>query len=611
MNCYRGLLPILTTLALVGCAETPDAELVHEAPAVDAVRAQRPFSAPRWWHHYHANSQNADRIAQLPSVPRLREAWRWRTRTAAFNGAAMSRDQKTIYVTASEDDRANFYALDAETGRVRWTYDAVSAWATFSSALVDGDDTIYLSDDQRVYAIQPPRSGRGSPVELWRLPHDAVSMSLGFTPDGALFEVTQAGTVNVISRAGRLLASAALPGSRYLPPGVGLVAEVLDNERLASDAANDPTATCLVRAAPDGSRFVVRESVNLLWRRIRAQGLISAQDGLAEAFLDTAFGGVFVSNTPSVAPVGGGIARIVVPSIGEYVPPVLANRDEIASICPGFHPELPRVYPVFGAEHDDPSLHLRRGYYRGYLHFVDWNPASHTLTVQSEPLSGPSGTSPAISTAARDGQRLVFVAGGTKLDAWGLDSRSKRWTWDAELEVGGSPTIYRGADLGVTGSRDPAVAVLAGFDGVVTLLDTPAGDGDERCGGRCRVIWKANIVSGLRSRLWASLATSVAEAGREHTYVQFTSGPRLPGNVAGTYKGYMPLNSRLAVIENRTGEIVQTLPMEEAQVCDSTIGLDGSVYTIHTSGLDQLKHALYPELFDAPLGGVVAFQPAR
>lgn len=600
-----------------------------------ASRAGQPFVEPDWWHHYHADSRNSDRVASIRTGAKLEEAWRWQTGTAAFNGAALSKDQSRIYVTASEDYRANFFALDRdapEPSRVAWTFDALDEWATFSSALVDRDDTVYVSDKKGVYALTPPRKNApasAQPIVKWSESHDDVSMSLGFTPTGELFEVTISGTVNIYKRGGgrsesHKLASAKLKGSRFLPPGVGLPETLRESKRakeLAKEKYGNKPAPCQTWKGPDGTSFEIPGHLVHMFGLLRQVGLQAGTPGLLETFLDTGFGGTFVSNTPSIARIDADVSRIFVPTVGAYTPPesgMLANRSDGA---------CGNEYPVFGRLDDQGSdaLARARGYYTGYLQVIDWNAKTRTLSVHDvdreadRVLAAPSGTSPAVSDPGPHGRRSVYLAGGRTLyayDAGTLNPSSVRQKWakDAGQPVGGSPTTFPASDVGCAPGGDGAVAVLTGFAGITMFCDRST---------EALPHWSTNTVPLTKERqerlasgrpVTLATATSVIEAGGDHLYVQFTEGPSyLAGYEAkdvAHFQGYIPRDSWLAVIDNRTGAIVQKLRAPEAQVCDSTLGKDGWVYTIHTSAIDQLKHALYPKLFPRkPGGGVIAYRP--
>ncbi len=708
------------------------------------------YDPPDWWHHYHANSQNSDHI---PSPASLESAWSWPDRNAtpqqagppvaSFDGASLSKDQQSIYITTSRDGMPNFYAIDTQTGLERWSFD-LDPWATWSAALVDHDDTVFVADNGFAYAIEPPTADETLKVR-WKIPHDSVSMAMGYTPWGEVFEVTIEGEVSVYPRqddgAMEPLARTRLKRHPSLatPIGAGILPDVLESPRLMKLAYGSlpgaPRTGCTTVDDSAGGEFVTPGHVVHLWQEIRAQGLLSKESTLVERFFDTAFGGTFVSNTPSIALLDSGqqgdaVARIFVATLGAYHPPVAIDdpqrakfTDEILeelylthltfdwqkkkalanlkptqyalggryAIDPDTHHRCdnlgdgvqPYLYPSFGSPSGvDPVLpssipqgndvaekgarwraiermktdylRLTRGYYTGYLQMVDYNRSKGTLeTLEPIAMSSPSGTSASISPASHreDGQQRLFLAAGPTLFAYDVGTREAapkqaQWCWNAGLSVGGSPTVFAPGDVDGGADGGPAVAVLAGFRGVTMVQDRPAADCDPEteeccqldCGDgnpsqqkalSCKVLYDTNPVpfgespSGsdlTREELYyggeavtLAVGTSVPEAGEDHFYAAFTQGPAhdvfYDNFGVGSWEDFMPLTTHYAVVRSRDGKIVQKIKVAEAPVCDSSIGKDGRVYSIHTSGLDQIKHALYPKVFAAPRGGILAYKP--
>ena len=318
----------------------------------DADALEPEWVEPGWWHHYHANSRNTDRVDELISPAELEQVWSWPNRSdpadtqpgvSAFNGAALSSDQSVIYITTSRDELDNFYAIDTSTSaaesRVLWSY-PLSPWATWSSALVDNDDTIFLSDDQRTVALEFPDGDMESPPELrWEYPHDQVSMSHGFTPWGQVFEVTIEGEISVYRRQATsenaLIARARLERdveNLPIPLGVGLPVQLQETPPLRNAAYPlvDPggirrTGCVTVGDSTHGdeSRFLAPGHIVYLWDGVREQRLLSSEPSLMERFFDTSFGGVFASNTPAIVQLDDDVARIFIATLGEYRPPAL------------------------------------------------------------------------------------------------------------------------------------------------------------------------------------------------------------------------------------------------------------------------------------------------
>jgi hypothetical protein len=524
-----------------------------------------------------------------------------------------------------------------------------------------------------------------------------------------------------------------------LPLGAGLPSLLQDNANI-KDAAypeHDPLERRRVpcRRVTDFTDdaedlFLAPGHIAYCWDKFREQELLASAATLAERFFDTAFGGTFCSNTPSIARVGASTARIFVPTVGTFHPPDLDDprltqyTDQVlkdlffpfeeegtaaewaAKVRPtavdpsgryAIDPDVddvchriegsedpvdvqPYLYPAFGTpravidvtvlatltegtreywqERESIKSDYRKlthGYYDGYLQVVDWNHATRELTVRNPiPTVSPSGTSPAITDAeARsDGRRLVVFAAGPRLYALDIGTDDEpptiadlQWTWNAGLPVGGSPAAFRPEDVGQPAGSGPAVAVLSGFRGVSMVQDRPAADCDpaehECCGplldedghdvpgtaNRCVVLYDANPrpfdereaghTDTRAERYYAGepitldVGTSVVEAADRTYYVAFTEGPAhdefFEAHGIGNWEDFIPLGSTFAVVDAATGEIIDSEPLDAAPVCDSTIGANGWVYAIHTAGLDQIKHVVYPAVFETPVGGVVAF----
>ena len=259
-------------------------------------------------------------------------------------------------------------------------------------------------------------------------------------------------------------------------------------------------------------------------------------------------------------------------------------------------------------------------------------------------MTSPSGTSAAISPAGarKDGKQLVFLAAGSTLYAYDVGHQKKTpaspaWRWDAGLPVGGSPTVFLPGELKGGAGGGPAVAVLSGFRGVTMVQDRPGEDCDpkkeECCMGagstarRCKVLYDTNVLpfdgqDGGAGKTRAqkyfggeavtlAVGSSVPEAGDKHFYVAFSQGPAhdtfYDDHGIGNWEDLMPVKSHFSVVRIRDGKIKQSLPIDEAPICDSTLGKDQKVYSIHTSGLAQIKHVLYPKVFAKPMGGIIAY----
>ena len=696
----------------------------HTHVAEDLILVDAPFEEPWWWHHYHADSRNSDHNGAIEGPDAIEQTWTWPDRddeeeeakpVAAFNGAALSENQGTLYITSSWDGGPNFHAIDTETGDEAWSWN-LSPWATWSSALVAGDDVVYVSDEVSTVALQPPQGDEKEPTLLWEEPHGDVSMSHGFTPWGEVFEVTLDGEVSVYSRheevpgEGTLLARAQLgvQGELPLPPGVGLP--------LTLQQVIPPSASCVEQDDGAGGSFRVPGQIADLWDAMGEQEILSSdEDGLIAEFWDTCFGGVFVSNSPSIAqlpdPGTGELseheARIFVATVGEHHPPfedmealqpyldddhallkqLFFSGEEyedlsdeqldalVGTILPtetaeggryAVNPDpdfacqdggSPYLYPAFGApvgEIQDPEAMAdettedkkakadairqmqsdfyrhTRGYYTGYLQMADWNRTTRELDVRDPAhMDSPSGTSAAVSPAeARsDGQQFLYLASADELWAFDIGAvgeappREPQWTWDAGLPVGGSPTVFLPEEADREPGSGAAIAVLAGFEGLVMIQDRSIDDAE------AEKLWTRNILPFDERELgfmatrqeryydgeWVDLAiaSSVAEAGDEHIYIAFTSGPAhidwLTEHQVGTWESELPVRSEFTVVRVADGEFADRVDIDEAPVCDSTLGADQKVYSIHTSGIDQIKAAMYPRLFDEPTGGVVAY----
>ena len=323
-----------------------------ESPSTPLPNTDTPFVEPDWWHHYHSNSRNTDRLGNALAPTALEIAWSWPDRTnrwdtqpgvSSFNGAALASDQQTVYITTSRDGADNFHAIDTVTDdpsrRVLWSF-GLSPWATWSSALVDNDDTIFVSDDQSTVALEfPDGDTRHEPVIRWDVEHDHVSMSHGFTPWGEVFEVTIEGQVNVYRREAdsdsALIARAHLVRDWEelpLPLGVGLpmalqeAPTVRDKAYPRIDVAGLRRPSCVMVedfTNDPRQRFLVPGHIAALWEGIAAQELLSSEPTLIQRFYDTSFGGTFASNTPSIVQLDDHTARIFIATMGEYAPPAL------------------------------------------------------------------------------------------------------------------------------------------------------------------------------------------------------------------------------------------------------------------------------------------------
>ena len=161
--------------------------VVAGGPALaEASEALAPAKTP--WPMYRGDLRRTGRSdAAGPKTNRLR--WTFSTGRAEKEGGIETDPvigpDGSVYVGANN---GIFYALDPETGGVRWAFPTrFDIYALYSSPFVDRQGTVYFgAKDGHVYALRPPRQGILAEL-AWSINlGTTIETSPAFTPDGTL-----------------------------------------------------------------------------------------------------------------------------------------------------------------------------------------------------------------------------------------------------------------------------------------------------------------------------------------------------------------------------------------------------------------------------------------
>lgn len=164
------------------------------------------------WSAAHADAANTDYLA-VPGARDLELAWSRRFEGGSINLGATTDARGRVYVTTTAPG-CHLYVLDQKTGETIWCSQAVNRSAVSSSALLDRDGRIYLSDNEAMVAFD------GDGKVLWRTPIVGFTLSAQFTPQGHLIFVTHVGRIYVLRRdtgAPVLAPVELIPGATYDP----------------------------------------------------------------------------------------------------------------------------------------------------------------------------------------------------------------------------------------------------------------------------------------------------------------------------------------------------------------------------------------------------------
>lgn len=207
---------LLGGLAAAGAAGAAGGLACHAAAGARTVGApaRRAVYAPGW-PAAHADASNSD-YAPVQGARHLVLAWQRDFPGGSINLGATSDAHGRVYVTTNARG-CHLYALDQATGRTIWCSAAVNRSAISSSALLDNQGRVFLSDNEKMVAFDAA-SGR----ILWHTPILGFTLSAQFTPSGHLLFITHIGRVYVLRRdTGQpVLAPLDLtPGAAYDPRG--------------------------------------------------------------------------------------------------------------------------------------------------------------------------------------------------------------------------------------------------------------------------------------------------------------------------------------------------------------------------------------------------------
>src|SRR5262245_40152869 len=148
--------------------------------------SQRLAESP--WPTYRGNLKRTGRSSlEGPTTDKLR--WVFSTGLSEKEGGVETDPvigpDGTIYFGANN---GIFYALDSESGAVRWAFPTdFDTFAIYSTAFVDQQGIVYFgAKDGKVYALTSPRKGIMGEV-VWSINlGTAIQTSPAFTPDGTL-----------------------------------------------------------------------------------------------------------------------------------------------------------------------------------------------------------------------------------------------------------------------------------------------------------------------------------------------------------------------------------------------------------------------------------------
>ncbi len=190
---------LVLSLLAVGCSPSVDPQALVCAP-----ERPHPYAATTPYAGIHGDAANSD-VIDCTLGADYAERWHALTGHGLAQPNTFSADGQTIYVTATHPapDGCRLFALDRETGMVRWCHTLDPA-VVESAVEVDADGHLYVTASGTVLSYRHDGTLR------WRTELDDADAPWGlhFTPDGHVATVTPSGRVLLLARdTGVVLAS--------------------------------------------------------------------------------------------------------------------------------------------------------------------------------------------------------------------------------------------------------------------------------------------------------------------------------------------------------------------------------------------------------------------
>lgn len=246
--------PLDTTLRRVGATLTGTFGLSHLPVVLHRVATFPPPATS-------ATSPNpSPRSAPPPTGPPPQ----WSTPLNAALWSAPAVFEKSIYLGAAD---GNFHALDAATGRIRWTWRGPNP--LYGTALVTADFVTFL-DSQHDLVCLHRRDG----TLAWRRPlHDAILAGAALKPD----ETFNRRTATPVLHAGTLYLGSSDGGIYALDPATGEIRHRHDAKtKIYATATHDDAAGELLFAGLDGTLLAFDPRTKKETRRTKLPGALTS-----------------------------------------------------------------------------------------------------------------------------------------------------------------------------------------------------------------------------------------------------------------------------------------------------------------------------------------------
>lgn len=209
-------LTLLISIVLSGCRNDAGTEGTEDGtPRACEFEQPYPYSSGSTYVGVHGNRENNDRI-YCGGPSSVSRSWEALKGTITQQPVSFTADGTAVLVTIARTEGCKLYAIETETGEVRWCSDAFSMGVAGSMVEVDEGGFLYVADgdteQSSLYSLFPEDGSVRWRTSLEGLygGHDGatyhIPVGIHFTASGEIVSVTNDGVVVLADRSdGRIL----------------------------------------------------------------------------------------------------------------------------------------------------------------------------------------------------------------------------------------------------------------------------------------------------------------------------------------------------------------------------------------------------------------------
>lgn len=502
----------------------------------------------------HASRENSDR-APVCAPKRFKKAWYRLPGHPIPTTVTFSPNGDTVYIVAAKFDKKahHLFALDARTGRRRWSTNAVDFGAAASAVEVDLDGNLYVPDSRGLHSFD--YDGRQRWSQTWEqlgvkdmglVPTEEVPIeaptSLHFTPEPGGYIVTQ--TVR----------------------GVMLLADRKTGEVLST--LDVPAEFGFVNPMPKDIDFMKTplRYRQLVLRRIRRYfGRISISE--VQKILRGFFGGAgaFTDNTIAVSSRSGRSQIFAVGGGPSALTGALVAVDIIEPSKKGGTPDLKAAWWIPLASGSASSTAVSSdgsrlvvgdggepGDKKGRILYVDVDECNETYRLRASGQPIERKCKPVWQFKLRGGGISGSIA---------IDEDGHIYFWD-KSGIAGDPDLYHLKDSCKRGKRTPEIVFAKSY--------AP----NKRKGSDHNFQW-SSVATVTDNVIFGTLTEVLGVA-------DFTPAPEIFRVLTGA-------RHEVVAVDRLTGKIVWRQPIENDSTAIISVGSDGSIYVPVLALIDLLS----------------------